>query len=322
MNARTAVKEAVYGLAHAAGLPAWGRLKRRNSLTILTYHSFGPAAEHPYLHRLPVARFAEQVRHIMRHFDVVGLENGLARLGTPEADTPMLSITIDDGYADNFTHMLPILKEANLPATVFVATGYIDSGLLPWPTRLSAMLHHATRSEVRRPLAITLSTPAGRLSAGRTLRQHLSRLDHEAREAAIAELKRELVPRTFEALPPLTWDQIRTMRQAGVSIGSHTHFHGWLDCLSPGDVDTELTLSRRRIEEETDAPCNILAYPNGNWNPSVTAAAERAGYRWALTQDNGVNRSEGLRPLALHRTEVPYDERIGSFACRVGGIAL
>lgn len=326
MRARAAAKELVYGIAHLSGVPALGRRRLGGSLVILTYHSFGPAEEHPYLHRLPVASLTEQLAHLARHFEVVGLDDGLARLGsggmTRKGARPMVAITVDDGYSDNYYHLYPALRAGAVPATIFLATDYLDTGRLPWPTRLGSLLHFATARAASSALSQPIATPAERAVAARALRQHLSRLGYAAREAALQTLERDLAPRSFAPLPPLTWDQVREMRAERVVFGAHTHYHGWLDRLLPQEVERELVTSRERIESETGAPCRVLAYPNGNWTDAIAAAAGRAGFAYALTQDAGVNRASGLAPLALKRIQVPFDERIGSFACRVGGVAL
>lgn len=323
MTPRAVLKETVYGLAHAIGLPRLGRHARRDGLTVITYHSFGPAEEHPYLHRLAVARFTKQITHLRRYYEIVALEEGLARLsGTMFNRRPLVAITVDDGYGDNYEHLFPVVRAAGVPATIFLATDYLDTGRLPWPTRLGAILFHATFAALAAPLALDLSNPDQRLAAGRALRQHLSRLGHEARERVLANIERALRPAPFTPLRPLTWEQVREMRAAGIAFGAHTHYHGWLDRLSGSEVDVELARSLQRIEAETGTPCRVLAYPNGNWNEAVADAARRAGFVYALTQEAGVNRAGDLRPFAVRRVDVPFNECIGSFACRVAGVAL
>jgi peptidoglycan/xylan/chitin deacetylase (PgdA/CDA1 family) len=274
---------------------------------------------------MPPARFKAQIDYLSRHCDVVPLDEGLAQLEQEDNSTPsrpQAAITIDDGYGDNFEHLLPLVQAACIPVTIFLATDYIDTGRLPWPTRVSALLHFATRSEVTTPTLLLLTSTGKRGEAGHQLREHMSRLDHDEREAMFEELEDALAPRPFEPLRPLSWDEVRIMQADAVRFGAHTCFHGWLDRVSMDDVEAELGPSRARIEAETGKPCEILAYPNGNWNADVADAAARAGFRFALTQDAGINRRKTLNPLALHRIEVPFDERIGTFACRVGGVAL
>jgi peptidoglycan/xylan/chitin deacetylase (PgdA/CDA1 family) len=318
------VKETVHCIAHAVGLPALGRYRQRDSLLVLTYHSFGPAGEHPYMNRLPIKQFEKQLGHLRRHYRLVSLEEGVEQLlkEAGSGDRPMLAITVDDGYADNYTHLFPVVRGAGVSITVFLATDYLDSGRLPWPTRLSAMLHFATRSSLAEPVPLALTNGAQRLAAGRALRQRLSPMQHAERDDLLATLEDALKPGPHEVLPPLTWQQVREMAREQVRFGAHTHYHGWLDRLDPGEVDEELLRSRKRIEAETAQPCRALAYPNGNWNESVATAARRAGYKLALTQDRGPNRAGELQPLALRRLQVPEDELISTFACRVGGIAL
>ena len=43
-----------------------------------------------------------------------------------------ISITFDDGYKDNLIHALPILKELNVPATVYVVTKFLKGELSLW----------------------------------------------------------------------------------------------------------------------------------------------------------------------------------------------
>jgi peptidoglycan/xylan/chitin deacetylase (PgdA/CDA1 family) len=291
---------------------------------VLTYHSFGPSQDHPYLSRLPVARFEQQLAHLRRHHHLISLGDGIERLARDPGpdDRPMVALTVDDGYGDNYTHMYPVMRRAGVPVTVFLATDYLDTGRLPWPTRLSAMLQFATVPRLDAPVAMRLATAVERLAAGRVLRKVLSGMGHAERDRVLARLEADLRPRPFKPLPPLTWQQVREMSRAGIRFGAHTHFHGWLDRLPTEEVDEELVRSRQRIEAETGEPCTLLAYPNGNWSEAVAAAAERAGFELALTQDRGLNRRDEPPRLALRRLQVPENERIGTFACRVGGIAI
>jgi len=322
---RAIAKEFLYGFAYAAGLPHIGRRHRRDSLSILTYHSFGASTEHPYINRLPPSRLIAQLDHLARHFEIVSLEDGLSQLANAEGaprGRPMLVVTVDDGYSDNYEILFPILRERTIPATIFVATDYMDSGRLPWPTRISALLFFARATTLGPPWNLSIATTVQRHHAGRILRMRMSALDHAERDSVIEELSRTLAPAPFTPLRPLTWSQVRAMSLGGIKFGSHTQWHGWLDRVSPAELDAELSLSRRRLETETDAPCHSIAYPNGNWNAAVAAATAKVGYRYALTQDAGVNRCLGLRPLALCRTEIPFNEMVGTFACRVSGVAI
>jgi len=331
MTLRTIVKETVYAVAAASGVPRLAGAHRGGGLIALTYHSVGPAVEHPYLNRMPPDRFRAQVRYLKANYDVVAISDGLESLTSDGAGArrrrPMAAITVDDGYADNFQHIFPIAREEGVPVTIFLATDYLDSGRLPWPTRISALLHFATALHCPMPggvsgrTSLPIGTRAEKSAAAGALRQVLSQLDQADREEAIDAISRALVPRDMQTLPPLTWDQVREMQAAGVVFGSHTRFHAWLDRVSDAELYHELSAAKARIEAETARACHALAYPNGNHDARVRAAAARAGYRHALTQDRGIN-AEGFDPLALGRIEVPFNERLGTFICRAAGFVV
>ncbi len=136
----------------------------------------------------------------------------------------------------------------------------------------------------------------------------------------LADISRTLAPENMRLLPPLTWSQVHEMQNAGVLFGSHTCFHAWLDRVSVGELERELGSAKARIEAETRAVCDVIAYPNGNHDAAVRAATARAGYRYALTQERGINVT-GFHPFAVRRIEVPYNERLGTFICRTAGFA-
>ena len=77
-------------------------------------------------------------------------------------------------------------------------------------------------------------------------------------------------------------DQLRELADAGWEIGSHTRSHPRLTSLSDG-LGPELAGSRARIEELVGAPCQSLAYPYGDADDRVAAAAAEAGYLAAAT---------------------------------------
>lgn len=319
MKLRALAKEAVYGTFLASGVSAFGRRRRRGGLIILTHHSFGDIRDYPYLGRLPVVSLERQLDHLQAHYEIVALEEGLRRLATGEFSArPMVAITVDDGYFDNRSLFFPIMRNRSLPASIFVATDYLDTGRLPWPTRINAALHYATHRTIVHPIKLDLANPA----ANRILKQYLARLGTQEREGVLEAIEAALAPVNVREIPPLTWDAVREMSAAGMTIGSHTACHGWLDGLSYADIEDELTHSRTRIETETGIPCRFIAYPNGNWSQTVIELSRKTGYHYGLSQDCGVNFTSNLQPFSLKRIEVPYNERIGSFACRITGMVL
>jgi peptidoglycan/xylan/chitin deacetylase (PgdA/CDA1 family) len=79
-------------------------------------------------------------------------------------------------------------------------------------------------------------------------------------------------------LATMNWDELREHAARGIAIGSHTVSHPHLTTLSDDDLRRELTESKREIEDRLRRPCEELAYPYGEHNARVRAAARAAGY--------------------------------------------
>jgi peptidoglycan/xylan/chitin deacetylase (PgdA/CDA1 family) len=79
-------------------------------------------------------------------------------------------------------------------------------------------------------------------------------------------------------LASLDWDALRGLRDAGWEIGSHTVTHPHLTATSDAELSHELEASRAAVEDALGGPCPSIAYPYGDVDARVVAAAARAGY--------------------------------------------
>ena len=86
--------------------------------------------------------------------------------------------------------------------------------------------------------------------------------------------------------PELTgasWAELARLIDAGWEIGSHTRTHPHLTSLDDESLRRELRGSREDCVAATNLPCNSLAYPFGEADSRVAAAAREAGYAAAAT---------------------------------------
>jgi peptidoglycan/xylan/chitin deacetylase (PgdA/CDA1 family) len=79
-------------------------------------------------------------------------------------------------------------------------------------------------------------------------------------------------------LMPLSWEELGQLLERGWDVGSHTQSHPHLTGLTTTSLQEELEASRTACEEHLDEPCITIAYPYGEYNEHVTAAARAAGY--------------------------------------------
>lgn len=266
-RAATSLAGATSGLTRAYGL---ARDRLMGSARILAYHRVSPRYEFPS--EIPMTSpltFEKEISYLSRNYRVIPLtELGEAlRSGSPIPDNAAV-ITFDDGYRDNYLHAYPVLKRYGVPATIFLATGYIDSHRPFWWDRLGYTIHKTAleRLSLDGLGAYSLKTVRERFVAVRTLSARLKTLPDEEKNLAIEELVRKAgldVPLQLGREMVLSWDEVREMVRNRISLGAHTISHPILTRLPPDEARTEIIQSQRRIQEKADVAANTFSYPNG-----------------------------------------------------------
>lgn len=184
----------------------------------------------------------------------------------------MLSLTFDDGYADNLTHALPVLEKHAAPATIFVTTDMPDQRMKIW----WYALEHILRADIDREQRFW--------ALRRKIREN-SR--HENDELFRGLGLTDNYFRDLCARMSLTWADIRKLAHHPlITIGAHTLSHQWLSSLSDAELATELRESKRRLEDEVQSELTLFAYPFGDQDacgPREFEAAKCAGFEAAVT---------------------------------------
>ena len=123
-------------IGRAAGLTGGYARRFRSQMTVVAFHRVTDALAADGL-TCSAAKFEAFCKFFAKHFQVVALSEQvrICRAGGDVGGT--LSITFDDGYADNIQTAAPILQRLQLPATFFVTTGFIGSQTVPpWDREL------------------------------------------------------------------------------------------------------------------------------------------------------------------------------------------
>ena len=103
----------------------------------------------------------------------------------------------------------------------------------------------------------------------------------------------------------LTWDNLRVLRDAGMTIGSHTLSHPFLTKITnPDTLWSEINTSKRILEKNLGIPVSEFAYPFGQYNATITALVKQAGYTSArgdyVTRGNTQTREQLYELSALN----------------------
>lgn len=320
------------------GLPraldaAWG--PRR--LTVLLYHRIADPEDvaasgyDPAMASATPREFERQMDWTARQFQVVSIDDvrRLVEDGEPLPDRACL-VTFDDGYLDNFTKALPVLRRRGLPAVLFLATGFVGSSRRPWWDEVARCMQQVgALAGADLPLIgrRRLETPEERASAHARLVRAMERIPSPEVGAALDRLREVLnvEPATEGPRQFVTWDEVRDMAAGGVAVEAHTRTHPILSMAPREMLDDEILGSANDIERETGRRPIAFAYPKGgtgDYCAASLAAITRAGIPLAFTTEVGPARPAEVRtrPLEIPRISVYRRDRGQVFCLKAMGV--
>ena len=289
---------------------------------ILLYHRVTELSSDPQLLCVSPKHFAEHLQILRKHGRPTLLKSLNQTLHHKKRRRCDVIVTFDDGYADNLYNAKPLLERFDVPATVFVTTGYIGSQREFWQDELEKIFLQPTSL----PEVLRLSVNGrfyewnlGDVAHYRedvyqsyrgwnvsrqddpTLRQQLYRLlcqmletlpDNEPQET-LGNLLPWAGVETF-ARPThrtLGTEEVIKLADGGlVEVASHTVSHPVLSSLPLVSQKDQLVKSKAHLEEILDQSVTSFAYPYGgrsHYTPETVAAVQEAGFQCACSNFAG-----------------------------------
>jgi peptidoglycan/xylan/chitin deacetylase (PgdA/CDA1 family) len=124
---------------------------------------------------------------------------------------------------------------------------------------------------------------------------------------------------TKEHVPLMSWQDLRSLRDRGLRIGSHTASHPSLPTLSTEDIINEGTRARAHLHQELGINATCIAVPYGHTDDRVREALGKAGYNIVVKTWGGIS-TWAHDPLNLPRIEIFPDDDLTKFAAKITSI--
>jgi peptidoglycan/xylan/chitin deacetylase (PgdA/CDA1 family) len=319
-------------LARVIGSPlAVGASKqvfRRAGVLCITHHRIAEAVTHdPDVISGTPDDLDRQATWVRRHYETLsGTEAVDVLSGRRQLSGSAVAFTFDDGYADNFAAGRMLMERHGIAATFFIATAYIESGLLPPWDRIGFALRHSREGVVVIPAiggqgpwqiptqrydsAITMAMGIYRWLPARQQPLFVDACEHAAGVRAVGGES-----------PFMSWAQIRELRDMGHTIGAHTHTHPVLASLSAAEQQREIADSKRILEAQLGAPVDVFAYPYGKPHTTFTVetqqAVEACGFSAAFSFYGGWNAAGRTAVFDIRRIKVDTGTSMPMFRARV-----
>jgi peptidoglycan/xylan/chitin deacetylase (PgdA/CDA1 family) len=310
-------------------------------LTIVMYHYVrsGTCSRYPDIKSLSVDDFRGQVEHIRTHYNVIGAEHLLQAI-SGERGLPRRAalLTFDDGYADHFTNVFPILDNAGLPGCFFP------------PAKCAVEQKVLAVNKIHHVLASTVSTDEienrlfelveewGRTYDLRSRNEYRKAAggDHRFDESQVVLIKRmlqrelpkplreQIVDHLFETYVDVSeevlaeelymdLDQIRCLERHGMYIGCHGDRHAWMNCLDPEDQQEDIDRALEFLDTVgTSLDRWIMCYPYGAHDASLRKYLKERGCAAGLATGGEVadlTRDDALALPRLDTNDLPLSEK-------------
>ncbi|MCD6099142.1 MAG: polysaccharide deacetylase family protein [Candidatus Marinimicrobia bacterium] len=294
-----------------------GKIWGQNGIKILAYHKVNNEP-HDYLGlNTTISNFKAQMKYLKRNYNIISLKDAINMLHSTER-IPMdtIVITFDDGYKDNYLHAFPILKKYKIPATIFVTTNPIESRTPLWFERISNTIEKTSKEEIDLKCfelgRYAVKTESQKREATLEIVKQVKEFKPEERSCLVNFICDELEDKNKDNSIKLknnnilSWEEIREMKEWGITIGSHALSHIILSKVPIDYARHEIFQSKKVLEEKLGEEISLFAYPNGSaddFNEKIIDLVREAGYICACALIKGINRKNDC-VFALKRIEI------------------
>ena len=203
-----------------------------------------------------------------RGLEPVGMDDVPLRLAQPRGGK-FIAFTFDDGYRDNLIHALPVFREAGVPFTVNVTTGFVSATQPVWWYGIEQIVTTRETLEIRLRDSVqtfTLRTTGEQEYALERIGACVRAMGGGERDTWLHKLWEEngIDPVALTRGLIMDWEELRRLAvDPLVTIGAHSVGHHDLRQLGEQDARAELADSMRDLEVQLARPVRHLAFPFG-----------------------------------------------------------
>jgi peptidoglycan/xylan/chitin deacetylase (PgdA/CDA1 family) len=176
-------------------------------------------------------------------------------------------LTLDDGYADNYTHAFPIFKKHNTPFAIYVTTSFPDNTAILWWYTLEDLIIQHDSIALNDGSSFECKTQEQKTDSFWAIRDKIIQLPKENFLDALQTLFKNY-PVDWQSKVTeigLNWQQIEELSKDPLAtIGAHTINHFAAATLAKEELINEVMGSKQIIESHIHKPVDHFCYPFGS----------------------------------------------------------
>lgn len=304
----------------------------KNQVSIIMYHYVRELknSRFPGVKGLSMPLFRKQLKYLIKYYNIISMEELIHSLksgGSLPGRAALL--TFDDGYADHFTNVFPLLNESGFSGSFFPPVKAVMRNQVLDVNKVHFILASVSdKRKLAEEIFLLLDEYRQKYSL-KNNKYYFKKLAVKSRfdPKEVVFIKRilqkelpenarnEIAGRLFNKYVTkdeksfcnelyLSVDQLKCMKRNGMYIGSHGFSHSWLNEMDKDEQEREVGLSLSFLH---GIGCNvkewIMCYPYGSYNDSLLKVIKDKGCVAGLTTEPKIADLTSDNPLALPRLD-------------------
>jgi peptidoglycan/xylan/chitin deacetylase (PgdA/CDA1 family) len=290
--------------------------------TILIYHHVHERLNEYNAESTDRVQFDWHMKLVKRVFHPITIDKVAEVCGTNGCPSRAVVVTFDDGYADNYSEALPILKKYEMPAAIYLAVEALESGYM-WNEAVASLIQ-----EMQGPSLDLTGFELGVYPIASFSDREIAIADVIERMKPLkTEIQKDIVKYITDhygqvKTPPqmLSASQLKNLAEERlITLGCHTLTHPMLSQIGIKEAENDISASKAALEEITSAPVKHFAYPYGKYGEHFHAEhvnlIAKLGFKTAVTTDWGAVSNTSSRYMLTRFT--PWDNSPLKFYLRL-----
>lgn len=289
----------------------WGELM--NKVRIIMYHYVRELeySRYPQIKGLEYRLFKEQIEFLCHNFNIITMEELIAAYEESyELPENAALLTFDDGYADHYSYVFPILNDKKIQGSFYIPGKTFTEGKVLDVNKIHFILASGKIEYILEQLYKLLDFYRGKefdyASNEELFQQYgvMTRFDSKevnfvkkSLQTALPERLRNIITnQLFEEIVGVSElefakelymnrDQIACMKRNGMFIGLHGYDHYWLGNLTEKEAEADIDKALDCMQDYIDPKKWVLNYPYGSFNENVIESIRKRGCCLAMATE-------------------------------------
>ncbi len=202
----------------------------------------------------------------------------------------VLSLTFDDGFLNNYTHLYPIIKELNIPISIYITTVQLHGYNYLWPDYIDICSIEAPDKLTIEEETFFKKNNHFFDAQGRSLKSKMKKMDGNQKKRILkvfekytSFMSKKEMDIYWKLMTEEHWKKIT--QDPNITLGTHGTWHNNLSEINIEDAKKELLESKSYLENVIQKEVNEIAYPDGDYTRDLINISEECGYKYQLASD-------------------------------------